>query len=134
MHCACFGGDIVILKMLLVNGGDLKQSSIISMLAFYDMAEEDFAPDWSPFWNRRYGARQVKCTPVLLAAERCHFDLLDLCWIELAKTRPESVPITSMYSLDNPRWGVYRHHCFHGSVNIQHMVIFRIPADCLSQY
>jgi ankyrin repeat protein len=105
MHCACFGGDIVILKMLLVNGGDLKQSSIISMLAFYDMAEEDFAPDWSPFWNRRYGARQVKCTPVLLAAERCHFDLLDLCWIELAKTRPESVPITSMYSLDNPRWG-----------------------------
>jgi hypothetical protein len=91
--------------MLLVNGGDLKQSSTISMLAFYDMAKEDFAPDWSPFWNRRYGARQVKCTPVLLAAERCHFDLLDLCWIELGMTRPESIPITSMYSLDNPRWG-----------------------------
>jgi ankyrin repeat protein len=105
MHCACFSGDIVILKMLLVNGGDLKQSSTISMLAFYDMAKEDFAPDWSPFWNRRYGARQVKCTPVLLAAERCHFDLLDLCWIELGKTRPESIPISSMYSLENPRWG-----------------------------
>jgi ankyrin repeat protein len=105
MHCACFSGDIAILKMLLVNGGDLKQSSTISMLAFYDMAKEDFTPDWSPFWNRRYGARQVKCTPVLLAAERCHFDLLDLCWIELGKIRPESIPITSMYSLDNPRWG-----------------------------
>jgi ankyrin repeat protein len=105
MHCACFSGDMEIVKMIIEHGGNLKQSSTISMLAFYDMAKEDFTPDWSPFWNRRYGARQIKCTPVLLAAERCHFDLLDLCWIELAKTRPESVPITSMYSLDNPRWG-----------------------------
>jgi ankyrin repeat protein len=105
MHCACFSGDMAILKMLLERGGDLKQSSTISMLAFYDMAKEDFVPDWSPFWSRKYGVRQIKCTSVLLAAERCHFDLLDLCWIELGKTRPESIPITSMYSLDNPRWG-----------------------------
>jgi ankyrin repeat protein len=105
MHCACFSGNLEIVKMILEHGGNLKQSSTISMLAFYDMAKEDFAPDWSPFWNRRYAARQVKCTPVLLAAERCHFDLLDLCWIELGKTRPESIPISSMYSLENPRWG-----------------------------
>jgi ankyrin repeat protein len=105
MHCACFSGDMAILKMLLENGGDLKQSSTISILAFYDMAKEDFTPSWSAFWSRKYGVRQIKCTPVLLAAERCHFDLLDLCWIELGKTRPESIPITSMYSLENPRWG-----------------------------
>jgi ankyrin repeat protein len=105
MHCACFNGDMAILKMLLENGGDLKQSSTISILAFYDMAKEDFTPSWSPFWSRRYGARQIKCTPVLLAAECCHFDLLDFCWLELGKSRPDEIPITSMYSLNNPRWG-----------------------------
>jgi ankyrin repeat protein len=105
MHCACFSGDIAILKMLLEHGGDLKQSSTISMLAFYDIAKEDFAPDWSPFWNRRYGSRQVKCTPVLLAAERCHFDLLDYCWIELRRTRPEFLPSLSRDPPVDPRWG-----------------------------
>jgi ankyrin repeat protein len=105
MHCACFNGDMAILKMLLENGGDLKHSSTISMLAFHDMAKEDFTPSWSPFWNRRYGARQIKCTPVLLAAECCHFDLLDFCWLELGKTRPSSIPNTSIYSPNSPRWG-----------------------------
>jgi ankyrin repeat protein len=106
MHCACFSGDMAIVKMILKHGGDLKQASTISMLAFYDMANIDFTPSWSPFWVRRYGNRQVRCTPVLLAAERCHFALLDLCWIELGKNRPNSIPSSSTYSVDNPKWGL----------------------------
>ena len=86
LHCACFGGNSVIFKSILhASKCDylagyrevyLKALSIISTTSLkpagiYKLLrkERDFQP-------------LIICSPILLAAERCHFDILRLCWSE----------------------------------------------------
>ena len=85
LHCACFGGDTGIFKAMLLDLGQnycLEQHHIVHLGMLRAMSapslkssqvgkvttEEHNGPD-----------RQIKCSPVFLAAECCHFDLLQLC-------------------------------------------------------
>jgi ankyrin repeat protein len=88
LHCACYGGNIDIFRSILRNTlrhdyltsyreTNLKAFSIIS------------ATDHKPSGILRLLMKEldsqspsIRCSPIFLAAERCNFDLLNLCWSE----------------------------------------------------
>jgi ankyrin repeat protein len=83
LHCACFGGDVAIFESMLENGEgrDLARSHVVHLGALAFMADMDLGPNQAvPRWRRNPRLElETKCSPILLAAERCHFDLLRLC-------------------------------------------------------
>ena len=81
-HCACFGGNTVIFKSIL-DEYNLTRYWKVHLKALYALSAADLKP--SGFGrllkNEHYcEGLQIKCYPVFLAAERCHFDILQLCW------------------------------------------------------
>ena len=85
LHCACFGGDTGIFEAMLL---DVKQNNCLEQhhIVHLDMLDAMSATSLSPssigkLREDMYGwsNRQIKCSPTFLAAERSHFDLLQLC-------------------------------------------------------
>jgi ankyrin repeat protein len=83
LHCACFGGDVTIFESMLEHGQgkDLAQSHVVDLGLLAFMADMSLGPHQAVHRWRRISRSeaQTKCSPILLAAERCHFDLLRLC-------------------------------------------------------
>lgn len=104
MHCACFGGNVPIVKLLLYHGGSLAQRSTVHATSMYSFAEEKSNLS-SPSYSWGYsGSRDVNCTPALLAAERCHFELLDLIRLSFPSTKPGALFSASPDSLNSITW------------------------------
>jgi ankyrin repeat protein len=80
MHCACFGGNVAIFKSILEKGGDLKLVSGVSIAALYELTANNRLLQ-KPRKQDDRSYRFVRCSPLLLAAERCNFNILRLCWI-----------------------------------------------------
>jgi ankyrin repeat protein len=83
-HCACFGGNTDIFKSVL-HEFRLTIYRTVRLEAFYALSAADLKPSGFDklLKNEHFceGPR-IKCPPVFLAAERCHFDILHLCWSE----------------------------------------------------
>jgi ankyrin repeat protein len=104
MHCACFGGSVRIFQCILASGGSLGHMSIVSVSALSEMAKERWPRSRSMqtiVSGKQYapGYRFIECSPIFLAAECCHFDILRLCWA------PTDVAVSfSTCSPDDPCW------------------------------
>lgn len=84
LHCACFGGAASIVESILKTGqrGDLERVQVVYPGALAVIADTTLAPSRDDIlvWESRWqSSPRIKCSPVLLAAERSHFDLLHLC-------------------------------------------------------
>jgi ankyrin repeat protein len=114
MHCACFGGSVAISRSVLARGGSIKCTSIVSLSALSNLAKQQLSSPSltrSPLASRSDQANHslIKCTPILLAAERCHFDILQMCWILPLVDNPICSP-------DNACWEfVPEHDLIHSS-------------------
>lgn len=83
MHCACYGGDELAVRSIIDHGGDLGGLSVIpiNLLRWISSANNGRVLCEKRLENKmvkRNQPRYVECTPLLLAAERCHFDLFQL--------------------------------------------------------
>jgi ankyrin repeat protein len=81
LHCACFNGDIGIIESLMRHGDSLERFEPVHLNALATMASSSAMP------SRVYklldreawlSERGVRCSPLFLAAERHHFDLLQV--------------------------------------------------------
>lgn len=82
MHAACYGGSIPTVKAILEGGGSLNQSSLVSMVAFVTVKGQNANTSALKSLARepRHEANLVVCTPILLAADQHHFQMLQSCW------------------------------------------------------
>lgn len=85
IHCACFGGNTPAVKSVLDRGAVLDQRMIVSIRKLSELAKrwDAIAPHRVVKLVQRYESEDghaIECSPILLLAERCHFDLLSLCW------------------------------------------------------
>jgi ankyrin repeat protein len=95
LHCACFSGNISIVKSLLDRGASLEDVVLVDMRMLPVLAKACDASASTkmiePFSLDPYGElghRIIRCSPILLLAERCHFELLKLCWAGYNKQSP----------------------------------------------
>jgi ankyrin repeat protein len=83
LHCACFGGDVAIFELMLAHGqhGDLTRVQGVQLEVLASIADTSLASYLAIARRirRRTSSSKIRCSPILLAAERCHFDLLRLC-------------------------------------------------------
>jgi ankyrin repeat protein len=86
LHCACFGGNSVIFRSILhASKGDcLAGYREVYLKAFSVISTTSLKPAgiYKLLRKERDFQRLITCSPILLAAERCHFDILRLCWSE----------------------------------------------------
>lgn len=80
MHCACFGGSLAIFKSILARGGNMSHMSKVSIVALSETTKERWSQSLKPGDRYESDYRFVKCTPLLVAAECCNYDILRLCW------------------------------------------------------
>jgi ankyrin repeat protein len=113
MHCACFGGSLSIFKSILAKGGSLTNMSTVSVYAMLELSKERWPPakimqSLASGKNCSPGQCFVECSPILLAAERCHFDILRLFWPPcdgLSNVAPaDSTVIVSRHSPNDVCW------------------------------
>jgi ankyrin repeat protein len=84
LHCACFGGNVTIFESMMKHAEDEEwlQPHIVDLGALALMADTSLAFYRTALLQRRnrltFGPR-LRCSPILLVAERCHFDLLQIC-------------------------------------------------------
>jgi ankyrin repeat protein len=78
-HGACFGGSVTIFKSVLAKGGSLTNMSTVSVPVLSEMAKERWSPS-NKILSLILRGHFIKCSPILLAADRCHFDVLRLVW------------------------------------------------------
>lgn len=78
MHCACYGGDKLTVSVILDHDGDLEKRSTVpmEMLSWIACAKNDEVLCYNNLRLDVKQARRVRCTPILLAADRSHFELL----------------------------------------------------------
>lgn len=84
LHCACFGGDIDVFKSI-VHEVHLATQRKVRLEAFSELFGTNSKPailDRILENEQYYKDLQISCSPVFLAAERCQFDILQLCWHE----------------------------------------------------
>lgn len=86
MHCACFGGSVPIVDVLLKNGQTLSQTGVLSISILRMLANEQ-PRKWSSivYWrqscqNHRKRPPFLSCSPVLMALECSHDELLQTIW------------------------------------------------------
>ena len=84
LHCACFGGDIDIFKSVL-HEVHFTTRRKVRLKAFFALSGTNLKPailgrilEYEQYCTDL----QLSCSPIFLAAERCHFDILQLCWSE----------------------------------------------------
>ena len=83
LHCACFGGNSGIFSSILDHNPDydyLASYREVRFKAFSTISAMRFRPS-GKLRMREYVAQDpsIRCSPILLAAERCHFEILRLC-------------------------------------------------------
>lgn len=85
MHCAFCSGSVATIECLLEAGVSPSEKAYVSIVALSKLADERYKfPCRSPLehgdlkrWNRD---RLIRCSPILLAVECCHLDLLQQSW------------------------------------------------------
>jgi ankyrin repeat protein len=84
IHCACFSGCTSTVKFMLSWGAGMDHRAFLDIPMLYGLAEaRDISAatqilEASPQGATR-SSRSITCSPILLLADRCHFDLLRLC-------------------------------------------------------
>jgi ankyrin repeat protein len=106
IHCACFSGNIAIVKSLLDRGATLDRKVVLNIWALSERAKKRDASApvqaiASSLKRESLEHRTVSCSPILLLADRCHFELLSLCW-KGYKTQPPCSP--------NDTWSVLKQY------------------------
>jgi ankyrin repeat protein len=106
IHCACFNGDVSIVKSLLDRGASLDRKVVLNIWALSERAKrcDASAPVQaiaSSLERESLGHRTISCSPLLLLADRGHFELLNLCWAGY-KTQPPCSP--------NDTWSTRKQH------------------------
>jgi ankyrin repeat protein len=83
LHCACFGGDVAIFESILRHGqdGDLVRVQVVHLETLAFMADANLASyhDVPRRKRIRISTPSIRCSPLLLAAKRCQFDMIQLC-------------------------------------------------------
>lgn len=78
MHCAFYGGDLGIAKKLLDKDCSWRNATVC--LGSLSLLTDKASPLYILPQHRRYSPeKEVRCSPLFLAAHRCHFDLLQSC-------------------------------------------------------
>jgi ankyrin repeat protein len=102
IHCACFSGVVTIVKSMLDRGSKLIAGSpsprleklmalsrrgsrirpALNIRALSELANTCDAIASIKMINSSLvlGHRAIKCSPIFILVERCHFELLALCW------------------------------------------------------
>ena len=96
IHCACFSGNITIVKSLLDRGANLDREVVLNIWALSERAKKCNASASvqviaSSLKRESLKHRTISCSPILLLADRCHFEILNLCWNGY-KTQPPCSP------------------------------------------
>ena len=76
LHCACFSGDINIVQSLLQHGDTLERCELVYPCALAEVASMRVGASLATYNCIGMASVQVRCSPVLHAAQRHHFDLL----------------------------------------------------------
>lgn len=94
MHCACFGGNPAIVRtMVSHHRPDIGRDTVIHIDAMSTIADTGLLPDkygkllWRGLSMNGSG---VRCSPVLLAADRCHFQTLQVLSDDLRASKGET--------------------------------------------
>lgn len=86
LHCACFGGDTGIFNSILHDASQydyLATYRVINLKAFSIISTTDLKPSGLLRLLMKeldFQGPSIRCSPIFLAAERCNFDILHLCW------------------------------------------------------
>jgi ankyrin repeat protein len=106
IHCACFGGVVSVFKSMLDRGATLDHHVVLDIDTLSQLAKRcDALPavqvKGANSQRESSDRRFISCSPILLLAECCHFELLRLCWVGY-KTQPSCSPDDTWHRLAGP--------------------------------
>lgn len=104
MHCAFFNGNISVVKYLLAAEYGLdpdltshRTYSNVSLTLLTELGKSHRTnAELKPLLSHRDEEGRIHCLPILLAVDRCHFDLLQLCWLGTQDDVPATTPNHTM--------------------------------------
>lgn len=105
IHFACFGGNISIVRSMLERGESLDLLRTIPITALSKPPDDLFHPLDTKRMNDHFESLHIRCSPILLAAHRGHYDLLTTLWSHSPEEASQSISSRGFYS-PNDTWEI----------------------------